>query len=110
MIAMMIHFEFNTQSFFNYNDYQNEDDLIYDIIEHDRDRNKYYDTFIKPWFEDNIPNQYFDQQRVRKFLFDIISNRNSYTPIAKDKFKRYIYFPIGYQVNQVKGFFKNLTR
>ena len=106
----LIHFEFNTGSFFNYNDYAAEEDMIEDIIAHDKDPVKYYRKFLQPWFEDNIPNRYFDPQRVRKFLFDIITNRNNYTPIARNKFKRYIYFPVGYQVNTVKGLLKKLVK
>ena len=106
----LIHFEFNTKSFFNFNDYENEDDLVEDIINHDKDPNKYYQKFVEPWFENNIPNQYFDEQRVRKFLFDIISKKDSYLPIAKNKFKQYVFYPLGYQINMIKGKLKKIIK
>ncbi len=102
----LIHFEFNTNSFFNRSDYNSFDDMVQDIIEHDKDPDKYYQKFIKPWFVDGVPNQYFDKQRLRKFLYDIISNKDSFRPIARNFFKQKIYFPIGYQVNIVKGTLK----
>lgn len=106
----LIRFEFNTKSFFNYDDYSSEDDMIEDIIEHDKNPDKYFEKFILPWFEDDIPNQYFDHQRIRKFLFDIISHKDSYTPIAKNKFKKYFYYPVGYQVNMMRARVKSIFR
>ncbi|MCO5287699.1 MAG: glycosyltransferase family 10 [Chitinophagaceae bacterium] len=97
----LIHFEFNTQSFFNHADYLNDEDMIEDIIRHDQDPDLYYQKFIRPWFEDDIPNQFFDNQRIRKFLNNIIANKDNYTPIARNKFKRYFYYPVGYQVNML---------
>jgi alpha(1,3/1,4) fucosyltransferase len=99
--------EFNTKSFFNFNDYYSEDDLIEDIIEHDKDPAKYIEKFLQPWFIDNIPNQYFNSSNLRNFLTTIVLNRKSYKPIAKNYFKKYIYFPLGYHVNMIRGkFFK----
>jgi hypothetical protein len=106
----LIHFEFNTCSFFNYADYDSEDDMIQDIIEHDRDADKYYQKFIRPWFTDGIPNQYFDKNRLRKFLVDIIINKDNYTPIARNLFKQRIYYPLGNKVNIVKGIIKKVMR
>lgn len=99
----LIHFEFNTKSFFNQDDYENEDDMIEDIIRHDKDPQLYYQKFIQPWFEDDIPNQFFDNQRIRLFFFNIIKNKENYTPIARNKFKRHIYYPLGYQVNMFRS-------
>jgi hypothetical protein len=103
----LIRFEFNTQSFFNYSSYENEEEMIEDIIEHDKSADKYYKKFIEPWFEDGIPNQYFDNQKVRKFLYDIITNRHNYTPIGKNIFKQKIYYPLGNKINLLKGFLKH---
>jgi alpha(1,3/1,4) fucosyltransferase len=105
-----IGFEFNTKSFFNYADYFSEGDMIEDIIACDKDEAKYYNKFIEPWFENNIPNQYFDEQRVRKFLMDIIGKKDSYQPIAQNMFKKNIYYPLGYKINMVKGFIKKIVK
>ncbi len=106
----LIGFEFNTNSFFNYADYTSEDEMVEDIIIYDKDEAKYYNKFIEPWFENNIPNQYFDEQRVLKFLMDIIGKKDSYLPIAQNTFKQNIYYPLGYKVNMVKGFLKKIIR
>lgn len=104
----LVGYEFNTKSFFNYFDYTTEDDMIEDIIEHDKNPDKYYKKFIEPWFVNNIPNQYFDEQRVRKFLFDIINNKDNYIPIAQNIFKQKIYYPLGNQINLAKGAVKKI--
>jgi hypothetical protein len=104
----LIHFEFNTGSFFNCFDYLSEDDMIQDIIEHDRDADKYFKKFIKPWFTDGVPNQYFDKNRLRKFLVDIINDKENYTPIAQNTFKRNIYYPLGHKVNLLKGIIRKI--
>jgi alpha(1,3/1,4) fucosyltransferase len=95
--------EFNAKSFFNFSDYHSEDDLIEDIIEHDKKPEKYIEKFLQPWFIDDIPNQCFDMNQLRKFLYNIVRNRKVFTPIARNYFKKYIYFPLGYQVNMIKG-------
>jgi hypothetical protein len=95
--------EFNTKSFFNYFDYNSEDDLIEDIIEHDKKAEKYIEKFLQPWFIDNIPNQYFRMENLRIFLVNIIKNRKKYKPVAKNSFKKYIYYPVGYEINQLRG-------
>ncbi|MCX5706428.1 MAG: glycosyltransferase family 10, partial [Candidatus Omnitrophica bacterium] len=99
----LIHYEFNVKSFFNYDDYDSEEELIEDIIAHDKDPQKYIEKFKQPWFEGGFSSQYFDIQRLRKFLFDIIKRRHKFIPIAKNKFKKYFWFPVGYQVNMVRG-------
>lgn len=99
----LINYEFNPKSFFNYHEYDNEDALIEDIIIHDQDPEKYYKKFIEPCFYENVPNQYFDLQRIRKFLVDIIESRESYTPLAQSKFKKYIYHGVGHKLNVIKG-------
>jgi len=106
----LVHYEFDSTSFFNYDDYYNEDDLIEDIISHDTDHDKYYQKFIRPWFEDGIPNQFFDNQRVRKFLFDIVHQKDAYVPVARNLYKKYFFFPIGYQVNMLKGLMRKLKK
>lgn len=106
----LIGLEFNTNSFFNSFDYDNEDDMIEDIIEHDSDDDKYCKKFIEPWFENNIPNQYFDELRTLGFLSDIFNRKQKYLPIAKNKFKKYIYYPIGHQIDNATDFINNILK
>ncbi len=106
----LINLEFNTKSFFNIKDYNSDNDMIEDIIEHDKDDTKYYVKFMQPWFEDNIPNQYFDEKRTLKFLTDIIDRKGTFVPIAKNKFKKYIYYPIGHQIDNATDFINNIFK
>ncbi|MEI6058941.1 MAG: glycosyltransferase family 10, partial [archaeon] len=63
--------EFNTKSFLNYPDFKNEDELIKKIIEIDND-DKLYEEYLKqPWFKDNRPNIYFDEERLLKRFEEI---------------------------------------
>ena len=104
----MVGFEFNNSSFFNYTDYSSEDDLIDDIIAHDKDPDKYIHKFKQSWFINEYPNQYFDIQRLRRFLYEIVLNKDIYTPVARNKFKKYFWFPIGNQVNKTKSILKKV--
>jgi alpha(1,3/1,4) fucosyltransferase len=104
-----IHFEFNRNSFFNYNDYGSEDNLIEDIILHDKNPEKYVEKFKQSWFINDFPNQYFDLQRLRYFLYNIIKQKNCYIPIAKNKYKKYIYYPLGAKVNTMLSKLKKLS-
>jgi len=103
-----INLEFNTKSFFNYSDYNSEDDLIEDIIEHDKKPEKYIQKFCEPWFIDNVPNQYFNFENLRTFLYEIVANRKKYKPIAQNKFKQKIYFPLGAVINNFKLFLSKI--
>ncbi len=104
----LVHLEFNRNSFFNFLDYASADDMVADIIEHDQDDSKYYQKFIQPWFEKDVPNEYFDESRTLSFLSDIIEKKDSYLPIARNKFKQKIYFPLGYRINLLKGAIRKL--
>lgn len=98
--------EFNTKSFFNFNDYDSVGSLIEDIIVHDEDDELYLAKLQQPWFVDGKPNENFDEERTKQFLKSIIDNRKNITPIAKNWWKQKIYFPLGYKINMLKGFFK----
>lgn len=51
----------------------------------------------------NISNQYFDDLRTLKFLTNIIDLKNNFKPIAKNKFKQIIYYPLGSHVNNLQS-------
>ncbi len=90
--------EFNTKSFFNYSDYQTEDDLIEDIIAHDKDPDKYYQKMTEFWFHNNTPNDYWNDDRLPLFLKNVVENISNKTPISKNWLKREIYYPVGKKV------------
>ncbi|MBN2166277.1 MAG: hypothetical protein JW717_08390 [Marinilabiliaceae bacterium] len=90
--------EFNTKSFFNYDNYQTEDDLIDDIISHDKDPEKYYNKFIEPWFHNNQPNEFWNEDRLALFLKYVVNSIPNKKPISKNWLKKEIYYPIGKKV------------
>ena len=63
--------DFNTESFVNFHDFHNEDDMIDYIIELDKDDSRYLKMLNKPWFEEyNIPdNNKIDN--IKSFLYKI---------------------------------------
>ena len=67
----IIYKEFNTKSFVNYYDFNNDDDLIEYIIELDRNDDKYMELLKQPWFpEYNIP-EVNKIDNIKYFLYKI---------------------------------------
>ena len=65
--------EFNPRSFLNYHDYSDEDELIEKIIELDRDEKKYLEWFHQPYFRDDRPNEFYNEDRLLDFFERIFS-------------------------------------
>ncbi len=65
--------EFSPRSFLNYHDYSNEDELIEKIIELDRDEKKYLKCFHQPYFHDDRPNEFYNEDRLLNFFERIFS-------------------------------------
>ena len=105
----LVNLEFNPGSFFNYSDYDSEEDLIEDIIFHDKNPDAYIKKFVEPWFYSGFSNQYFDLQRLRYFLYRIVSQKGTYTPIARNRFKKYVYYPLGKRINSAIAIIKNIN-
>jgi len=63
--------EFNTNSFINYHDFKNEDDLIQYIIELDRDDSKYLEKLNNFWFTNNIIPDNNKEENIKAFLYKI---------------------------------------
>ncbi len=70
-----IELDFNTDSFVNYHDFSNEEDLIERIILLDSDDNEYYKMLKEPWLKNNKIPDNFEISNIKKFIFDII-NKN----------------------------------
>ncbi|MFB8791398.1 MAG: glycosyltransferase family 10 [Potamolinea sp.] len=86
----LVHQDFNPQSFLNYHDFENEDELIERIIEIDKNDELYITYLKQPWFHENQINQFIDPQNVLK-QFDYIINSDK-LPIAQKKKKRFFFF------------------
>lgn len=63
--------EFNTNSFINYHDFKNEDDMIQYIIELDKDDSKYLEKLNNFWFTDNIIPDSNKEENIKSFLYKI---------------------------------------
>lgn len=63
--------EFNTKSFVNYYDFENEQDMIDYIIELDKNEDKYIELLNQPWFDNyNIPENN-KIENIKSFLYKI---------------------------------------
>ena len=63
--------EFNTKSFINVYDFDSIDDVINNIIELDKDDNKYLELLNQPWFNEyNIPESN-KIENIKSFLYKI---------------------------------------
>lgn len=60
--------DFNPNSFLNYSDFPSEDALIKRIIEIDQNNELYFEYLTQPFFHNNIPNKFYDENRVLDFL------------------------------------------
>jgi len=77
----LIQREFNSKSFLNYFDFQDEDALIERIIELDESDALYRQCMAEPYFHQNRPNEFFDVDRVLDH-FDMIFSSSS-RPVAR---------------------------
>jgi hypothetical protein len=60
--------EFNTRSFINWDDYGSDEAVIERIIELDQNDDLYEQVYNEPYFPDNKPNLYCDEERLMVFL------------------------------------------
>jgi alpha(1,3/1,4) fucosyltransferase len=66
--------EFNPKSMINAWDFKSNAALIDYILEVDRNDDLYRQYLREPYFYDNKPNEYFDKNRVAKFIIDQLSS------------------------------------
>lgn len=66
---------FNTKSFINYDDYENEEKIIEKIIELDNDEEKYQEMLQEPFFEDNkLPPRIKSAKKdLKKFMKRVVN-------------------------------------
>jgi hypothetical protein len=76
----LIHLDFNTKSFVNHHDYNNDEEVIERIIELDNDNYKMADLLKESWFTNNQLNEFCDKERLRIFFERIFSENK--IPIA----------------------------
>lgn len=79
----LIGYDFNTSSFLNYHDFQNDDELIEKIIEIDQNDELYLKMLSEPWFNSNQLNEYINPENILSQLEFIINSKEK--PIALKK-------------------------
>jgi len=72
---------FNPRSFLNRSDFPSDEALIEKIMELDQDDAKYLEFMRQPYFHEDIPNQYFDPNRILDFFEKIFTQK--ITPVAQ---------------------------
>jgi alpha(1,3/1,4) fucosyltransferase len=60
----LVHLDFNTESFLNYYDYKNEDELVERIIEVDLNDNLYKEYLLESYYNNNKINQYINPENI----------------------------------------------
>ncbi len=81
--------DFNTNSFLNYFDFKNENELIEKIIEIDQNDDLYIDYMQQPYFIDNRVNHFIDPKNILR-QFDYIFNTPK-TPVAQIKKRKFFF-------------------
>ncbi|MBP2682129.1 MAG: putative biosynthesis related glycosyltransferase [Deltaproteobacteria bacterium] len=66
--------EFNKRSFLHRNDYGSDEEFIEKIVEIDRDEGKYRAMLAEPYFPDDRPNEFYDEDRILDFFDRILSD------------------------------------
>ena len=64
----LIHKDFNTKSFVNCHDFNNDDEVIDRIIQLDQDKYKMAELLSENWFLDNTLNQYLNREALLDFF------------------------------------------
>jgi hypothetical protein len=106
----LVNLDFNTRSFIYWNDYGSDEAVIDRIIELDQNDDLYEEVYLEPFFTDNKPNMYCDEQRVLNFLIKIFSspikNRKYYYSrhLTHDYYKSRII--LGALKNKIKDLFQ----
>lgn len=80
----LIHQDFNTKSFLNYHDFENDDALIEKIIEIDQNEELYLDYLKQPYFPNNRVNPFIDPHKVLSQFHYIFSHDK--VPVAQNRF------------------------
>lgn len=83
----LVHRDFNTKSFINYYDYEDEEAMIEQIIKIDNDDDLYRKMLEESFFLNNEPNKYIQKEAVLK-QFDYIFTNNREPIALKNKKKK----------------------
>jgi len=102
--------EFNTRSFINWDDYGSDQAVIDRIIELDTNDQLYEEVYNEPFFHNNLPNFYCDEDRIIRYLDSIFTSpiRTKQIQLKRkliiDYYKTRVY--LGGVKNKIKGFLR----
>jgi len=69
-----VQLDFNPKSFINRHEFPDDESFIRHILEVDRDPDLYMEYLEQPFFYDNTPNRYYDDNYLREFLEKVIGD------------------------------------
>jgi hypothetical protein len=75
--------EFNKKSFLYRGDYASDEAFIERIMEVDRDEDLYRAILEEPYFHNNVPNEFFSEDRVLEFFHRILDDDKK--PVSHEK-------------------------
>lgn len=75
--------EFNTKSMLYRNDYPDDESFIAHILEVDANDDLYRAILSEPYFHDNVPNEYFSEDRLLAFFHRILDDDKK--PVSQEK-------------------------
>ena len=67
--------DFNTASFINYHDYENDEEFINKILEVDNDYEQYINLLSEPWFNQNKVPENVLPENVLKFIVGVLNRK-----------------------------------
>ena len=75
--------EFNKRSFLHRNDYSSDESFIERILEVHLNNDLYLEMMKEPYFHDNKPNIYYDENRVLEFIQNALDD--SKKPVSQNR-------------------------
>lgn len=78
----LVNIDFNTKSFINYSEFENEDEVIEKIIEIDKNSDLYYEMLKQPSLNNNEINDFAKEENILKQFDYIVGSLSNITPVA----------------------------
>jgi len=70
----LVNQDFNSESFINARNYENDEELIDGILDLENNKELYMEKLAKPWFKDNKFPEYALPQNVLKFINEVLNS------------------------------------
>ena len=70
----LVNQDFNSESFINARNYENDEELIDGILDLENNKELYMEKLAKPWFKDNKFPEHALPQNVLKFINEVLNS------------------------------------